>query len=106
MVSKITKGIKVVVKVRYAGQSLRLNTLLKCFNYEIRVENRNSNTVQLLRRSWMIKDSLNNAVTVEGDGVVGNTPLIDPEGIFEYISRCSSMVYTGSRQGYFTLADL
>jgi len=71
MVSKITKGIKVVVKVRYAGQSLRLNTLLNFFNYEISIENRNSNTVQLLRRYWLIKDSLNNDATVEGEGVVG-----------------------------------
>lgn len=106
MVSKITKGIKVVVKVRYAGQSLRLNTLLNFFNYEISIENRNSNTVQLLRRYWLIKDSLNNDATVEGEGVVGKTPVINPEGIFEYTSGCSIMGYTGSMQGYFTFVDL
>jgi len=106
MVSKITKGIKVVVKVHYAGQSLQLNDLFNFFNYEISIENKSSNTVQLLRRHWLIKDSLNNDVIVEGEGVVGKTPVLNSEEIFEYTSGCSIMGYTGSMQGYFTFLDL
>ena len=39
MVSKITRGIKINVKVQYVKQSLHLNNLVNFFNYEISIEN-------------------------------------------------------------------
>ena len=42
--------------------------------------------VQLLRRHWFIQDSGSPIKEVEGEGVIGQTPIIEPGEQFEYNS--------------------
>src|SRR5690554_7687485 len=86
MVSQITKGVKITVTPHYLGRKSHFSGLLNYFTYEIRIENRGDIEVQLLRRFWLIKDTLNFAETVEGEGVVGKTPLLKPKEDFTYSS--------------------
>lgn len=105
MVSKITRGIKIIVKAHHVGQSMHLNNLVNFFNYEIRIENQSSDVVQLLRRYWLIKDSLNNDEIVEGEGVIGKKPIVNPNETFEYTSGSYILGFIGSMQGYFTFVN-
>lgn len=106
MVSKITKGIKIIVKVRYVRQSLHLNNIVNFFNYDISVENQSNNKVQLLSRYWLIKDSFNHDEVVEGDGVIGKKPIVTPNETFQYTSGSYILGFIGSMQGYFTFVNL
>lgn len=106
MVSQITKGVKITVTPHYLGNKTHFSDLLNYFTYEIRIENRGNSEVQLLRRFWLIKDSLNYVETVEGEGVVGETPLLKPKEDFRYTSGTFIRGELGSMQGFFTMINL
>jgi ApaG protein len=71
------------------------------FAYFIRIENHGTGRVQLLRRHWLIHDAHGNTKEVEGEGVVGNTPVIPPGGSHEYNSFCVLETFEGSMEGTY-----
>ncbi len=74
--------------------------------YHIRLENMGDVGVQLLTRHWIITDGRGARHTVEGEGVVGEQPLIAPGGSFDYVSGCPLTTPTGSMQGsYHMIAE-
>ncbi|MBA5792309.1 Co2+/Mg2+ efflux protein ApaG [Flavobacterium sp. xlx-214] len=105
MVSQITRGIKITVKVKHLGSKKHLSNLVNIFNYEISIENHSNDVVQLLRRSWLIKDSLNHNEVVEGEGVIGKKPIVNPNETFHYESGSFIRGYAGSMQGFFTMVN-
>jgi ApaG protein len=54
--------------------------------YRVAVENHGAETVQLVRRSWRITDAVGRTQHVQGDGVVGEQPVLAPGQAFEYTS--------------------
>lgn len=54
--------------------------------YRVRIENNGEETVQILSRHWHITDSMGNMQEVQGDGVVGEQPILAPGDFFEYTS--------------------
>lgn len=54
--------------------------------YRVVVENCGADTVQLLRRTWRITDGTGRTQVVEGEGVVGEQPVLRPGEAFEYTS--------------------
>jgi len=58
------------------------------FAYTIKVENNSATAVKLESRKWMIKHSDGNIETVEGDGVVGQQPVLKPGDSYTYTSYC------------------
>jgi ApaG protein len=54
--------------------------------YRVAVENHGAETVQLVRRSWRITDAVGRTQHVQGDGVVGEQPVLGPGQAFEYTS--------------------
>jgi len=56
------------------------------FGYRVKIDNQGQETVQLMSRYWRITDELGRTLEVEGDGVVGEQPLIEPGDHFEYTS--------------------
>ncbi|HUH25401.1 MAG TPA: Co2+/Mg2+ efflux protein ApaG [Flavobacterium sp.] len=106
MVSRITKGIKIVVKTNSLGAKMHFNEVVNFFNYEITIENCSSDTVKLLRRFWLIKETLNEDVVVEGEGVVGVQPVLHPNESFTYTSGSFIKGDVGSMQGYFTMQNV
>ncbi|GAB0491332.1 hypothetical protein MMPV_002585 [Pyropia vietnamensis] len=73
-------GIRVTVVSSLVG-GRRGNFLHK---YDVKVENRRSEAVLLLSRRWLSLDLDGRAVAVDGRGVVGLTPLIQPGESFGY----------------------
>ena len=96
-----TEDITVTVRPVYLdGQSDVLNQRF-VFGYFVRIENRGSGDVQLLRRHWHIQDSNGRVQEVEGEGVVGKTPLIAPGESHEYNSFCIIETFEGSMEGTY-----
>ena len=52
----------------------------------MRIENQGRETVQLLRRTWRITDAHGRMQVVQGAGVVGEQPVLEPGDAFEYTS--------------------
>ncbi len=71
--------------------------------YHIRIENEGAGAVQLLTRHWIITDGRGARHTVEGEGVVGEQPLIAPGASYDYVSGCPLATPTGSMQGSYRM---
>jgi len=73
------------------------------WSYHIRIENRAPGAVQLTRRHWFITDANGRVEEVEGPGVVGETPRIEPGFSFDYVSGCSLQTPSGTMHGSFRM---
>lgn len=106
MVHQITKGIKISVTSEYRGNFLKNHKIHYAFSYTIQIENQSDKIVQLQSRFWKINDSLNHSSTVEGEGVVGQKPILTPGERHTYTSGCLLLSGIGSMSGYYILTDL
>jgi len=105
MVQSITNGIKISVKTRYNGAIQQGENEFNAFSYYISIENETTDTVQLLARYWEISDALNDKEYVEGEGVVGQKPIIPPNEFYTYKSNCFLLATTGSMKGSFKMIN-
>jgi len=77
----------------------------RVFTYVIRIENRSDQTWQLLARHWDIVDASGRETVVDGDGVVGEQPVIAPSGTFVYDSFVTVQDTPGRMGGHYVLRD-
>ena len=106
MVNTITEGVKVSVETVYQPEYSNPANDHFMFAYKINIENVGNNTVQLLRRHWTIFDSNGTKRVVEGEGVVGQQPVIEPGRSHEYVSGCNLKTDTGSMNGEYQMLRL
>jgi ApaG protein len=71
------------------------------WSYHIRIENHRDDPVQLLTRHWKITDGLGRISHVDGDGVVGEQPLLNPGGSHDYVSGCPLPTPSGLMEGRY-----
>jgi ApaG protein len=106
MISEISEGVKVSVETFYQPEySNPLNNEFM-FAYRIMMENNNSFPVQLLSRHWFIFDSDGTQREVEGDGVIGVQPILDPGKSYQYISGCNLNTDMGKMHGNYLFINL
>jgi ApaG protein len=74
-----------------------------CFSYKIKIENGNTCKVQLLRRHWVIYNANGYVYEVEGEGVIGLQPILEPGQSFEYISGCVLETPIGKMEGSYKM---
>lgn len=96
-----TKGIVVRVSVSYLPEQSEPARGRWFWAYHVRIENEGAQGVQLLTRHWVITDGRGNRHSVEGEGVIGEQPLIAPGGSFDYVSGCPLATPSGSMQGTY-----
>jgi len=73
--------------------------------YRIEIENRGARTLQLRTRHWRITDDDGRVQTVEGEGVVGQQPILKPGASFEYTSGAPLTTPSGLMQGAYRFED-
>lgn len=73
------------------------------FLYTIQIENEGPGPVQLLARHWVITDATGQVREVQGDGVVGKQPVLDPGEGFEYTSGCPLETPYGTMEGTYQM---
>ena len=105
MIQQVTKGIRVSVETRYEGSFLKNSISHHSFRYLITIENQSKETVQLIKRHWIIKESCKHPQIVEGPGVVGKKPIIKSGQVVQYESGCILNSTTGSMKGYYTMIN-
>ena len=103
METLITQGIKVSVLPSYQAAYSRPAQNRYIFAYHITIENQSTDTVQLLRRHWFIWDSNGTIREVEGEGVIGQQPMLAPGQKHEYASWCDLTTGIGRMHGAFLM---
>lgn len=98
-----TRTEDVIVSVQTAYLNAQSNPSLDhyMFAYRIRITNESTQVVQLLRRQWFITDAYGRKRKVEGDGVIGQQPVLAPGQSHEYISGCDFKSPIGQMRGYY-----
>ena len=102
-----TDGVTVSVRVQFVPRSddaVRAHKWL--WAYHITIDNASNRSIQLKTRHWRITDALGRVQTVDGEGVVGETPRIDPGDSYSYASSCPLDTDSGTMGGhYMCVAD-
>ena len=103
---RLTNQIRITVRPQYLPERSQPSVGEFVFAYYVRIENVGERTAQLLRRRWLIHDSIGEDQVVEGDGVVGQQPVIPSGGVHEYQSFCVLRSQSGHMEGqYFFEAE-
>ena len=106
MVTEITNGVKVSVEVEYQPDYSNPNQHHYVFTYQVTIENNSNKTLQLKSRKWVINDAAYPIRVVEGEGVVGRQPVLEPGQIHQYISGCNLRSGIGKMQGNYQMEKL
>src|SRR5205085_5992537 len=99
MISKISEGIEVSVETFYQPDYSNPVSGEYMFAYRITIENHNIFAVKLHRRHWYIIDSNGTTREVEGEGVVGVQPVLQPAEKYQYVSGCNLRTEFGKMHG-------
>jgi ApaG protein len=96
-----TRGIRIEVESEYLPDQSNRETYT--FAYRVRISNVGEETAQLVSREWIITDGDGNVERVEGPGVIGEFPQLDPGEAFEYTSFCPLPTSMGTMHGSYTM---
>ncbi len=100
---RITDGIRITVRPTFLPGQSRPSLGHFVFAYTVRIENVGQLPAQLLTRLWRIHDSvgLGEDHEVEGEGVVGEQPRIEPGRVHQYQSYCILKSPSGFMEGHY-----
>ncbi len=99
-----TNGITVSVETQYLAAHSRPREGKFIFGYHIIIENGSPYTVQLLRRHRVIQEATGQLREVEGEGVIGQRPIIPPGSFHEYTSFCNLDAEMGKMSGTYLMS--
>lgn len=99
----ITNGIRITVVTRYLEHESEPQQNKYLFAYEITISNEGETQAQLVSRHWIIQDAMNSVDEVEGEGVVGKTPTLEPGSSFTYTSYCPLRTEWGIMKGTYNM---
>lgn len=98
-------GIEIGVETEYlAGRSDPARGF-HFYAYTITITNRGSVACQLVSRHWVITDSSGREEIVDGPGVVGEQPVLEPGESFTYTSGCPLQTAVGAMRGFYRMVD-
>lgn len=103
MPTAITNNVKITVETAYQQARSGAEGAEYLFAYRITIVNKGEYTVKLLRRHWFITDPLGGNSQVEGEGVVGQTPVLEPGESHQYVSGCALASDIGKMQGSYLM---
>ena len=101
--AETTQSITVSVEAFYLDEQSEPDDAHFVWAYHVRIENNGRETVQLMTRHWRITDSLGNIQEVQGDGVVGEQPVLSPGQSFEYTSGTPLSTPSGIMVGTYQM---
>ncbi len=96
-----TEGLRVLVSARYSDDHSNPLANHWFFLYTIRITNESEAPMQLLSRHWLITDATGEMREVQGEGLVGKQPVLEPGETFEYTSGCPLETPFGKMEGTY-----
>lgn len=97
-----SNGVTVSVEVEYVPRDLHDDKAMRhVWAYHITMENHGPYTMQLKTRHWVITDARGRVQEVDGPGVVGEYPCLEPGESFTYSSGCPLETDSGAMSGHY-----
>ena len=96
-----TRDVTVRVSVSFLAEQSEPARGRWFWAYHVRIENGGATAVQLISREWVISDGRGGRHEVQGEGVVGEQPVIESGGSFDYVSGCPLNTPTGYMEGRY-----
>lgn len=106
MVTAITEGIRVSIEPIYQAEFSSPHQQHFVFTYRAEIVNDSNSTVKLIRRKWEIFDAGHSQKLVEGEGVVGQQPILEPGNTHRYVSGCNLKSGMGKMKGSYIMEKL
>jgi len=106
MVQQVTEGISIVVETFYQPSQSNPLSAEYLFAYRISIENLTIYPVRLLSRHWHIIDSNGTHREVQGEGVIGVQPVIEPGNQYQYTSAAGLRSDMGKMYGTYLIENL
>lgn len=100
-----TRGVRVRVRPQFVEDQSSPENDRYLWAYTIEIANQGARTLQLMTRHWRITDRDGHVQEVNGEGVVGQQPVLQPGTAFEYTSGCPLTTPSGLMQGVYRLVD-
>lgn len=103
MITQSTSGVIISVECIYQPEYSKPENMHFMFAYRITIENNSDYTIQVIGRHWDIFDSIGELNQVDGEGIVGEQPILEPGQIHQYVSGCNLKSEIGYMQGYYIM---
>lgn len=98
-----TDGVRIGAAAIYLPEVSEPKVGRYMFGYNIVILNQGEQPVQLLSRYWKIIDADGEVEEVNGEGVIGQTPIILPKQAFKYQSFCPLPTTWGTMEGKYNM---
>jgi len=105
MPTALTEGVRVTVESTYLEEHSAPEENRFAFAYFVTIANEGAPRVQLRRRHWIITDGNGKVEEVEGPGVVGEQPVLDPGDSHRYTSGAVITTPVGTMEGTYEMHD-
>jgi len=105
MYRETTRAIQVTVEPDFMEEESAPERGRYFWAYRIEITNLGSETVRLRSRHWFITDAGGHTEEVQGDGVVGEQPVIAPGETFAYASGCPLPTPSGIMIGSYQMQN-
>jgi len=105
MYTATTRDITVQVRPQFLAEQSKPAAKEYLWLYTVIIENGGAETVQLLNRHWVITNANGHVEEVQGPGVIGEQPVLEPGENFEYTSGCPLTTPSGIMVGTYEMAD-
>ncbi len=96
-----TSGIEVLVSPEYVDSQINKNGSFFIWAYHVEIENKSSETLQLVNRYWKIIDENGTIQEINGLGAVGEQPILAPNDNFKYSSGVHLRHPSGIMSGHY-----
>ena len=101
MYETTTRGIRITVTPEFLEDQSEPDEHRYFWAYTVKIANEGEGKVALKTRVWRITDALGRTQVVRGDGVVGEQPVLEPGGAFEYTSGAPLPTPSGLMSGAY-----
>lgn len=99
----LTNGIRIQVFPSYIPEQSNPELSRYSFSYRVIITNEGNVPVKLTARHWLIINAEGDQESVDGPGVVGYSPELEPGESFEYTSHCPINTPWGTMEGNYTM---
>ncbi|RXK52123.1 Co2+/Mg2+ efflux protein ApaG [Aquirufa rosea] len=106
MIESISNGFYIAVETQHMSEYEIQKPYQHFFSYQITIKNLSKQPAQLVSRFWKIQDGSGKTEHVNGLGVVGQQPIIEPNHSFTYTSGCPIIGNLGKMSGHYTFLNL
>ena len=105
MYSKTTNDVTVTVKPYFLDDQSSPQESHFVWAYQVNITNSSSKSIKVSHRNWLIIDANGKVINVQGEGVVGEFPIIEPGQTFEYTSGTPLKTNSGIMQGFYLVSQ-